>query len=315
VKKHQIEKLGLKRTMFSKDLANLKTETLVDGHHKKFLKDRSLIDPTEPATGYSASLVPVPRSGTDVFKGFADLWSTAEDISFWDIGLAGELLISDPANRAKIYKPTTLENGTIVPAMAGWQFPKHKGLMDIQGSVPGFSAFLSRFTDPSELVCVTLLANKDGIDFTNLARQIASAFDPKLQSGVDDRRLLVVESVFDVEETMRRAEAALKAAGVPIFAKFDHSKNADEVALKLPPTQVIVFGAPQVGTGLMQANPAISIELPLRFSVWQDAKGRVWAAAPRIDSLAADYEIRDHPAIPKTQTLLERILKSSTAAY
>lgn len=48
--------------------------------------------------------------------------------------------------------------------------------MDIKGSIEGYSSFLSRFTDPQELVCVTLLANKENIDFTNLGRKIAAAF-------------------------------------------------------------------------------------------------------------------------------------------
>ena len=35
---------------------------------------------------------------------------------------------------------------------------------DIKGGVPGFSSYICRFTDPSELVCVTLTANKEGVD-------------------------------------------------------------------------------------------------------------------------------------------------------
>ena len=106
-----------------------------------------------------------------------------------------------------IYKPIRLDNGKIVPAMAGWQFPHHKGLMDIKGGVPGFSSYICRFTDPSELVCVTLTANKEGVDLTNLARRIAGALDPKLGSGhLDDDSLYLYESVFGVDETMERIE-------------------------------------------------------------------------------------------------------------
>ena len=52
--------------------------------------------------------------------------------------------------------------------------------MDIRGNVTGFSCYLSRFTDPSEQVCVTLCANKDGVDLEELARRIAGAFDRRL---------------------------------------------------------------------------------------------------------------------------------------
>jgi len=46
--------------------------------------------------------------------------------------------------------------------------------------------------------------------------------------------------------------------------------------MKLPPNKVIVFGSPKVGTLLMQQDPSISLELPLRISVWEDADGKVW---------------------------------------
>ncbi len=48
-----------------------------------------------------------------------------------------------------------------------------------RGEENGFSSLLSRFTHPDELVCVTLLANAEGLDLSQLARKIAGAYDPK----------------------------------------------------------------------------------------------------------------------------------------
>jgi hypothetical protein len=48
------------------------------------------------------------------------------------------------------------------------------------GSANGFSSLLSRYTAPSELVCVTLLANKEGLDLNDLAVRIAAAHNAKL---------------------------------------------------------------------------------------------------------------------------------------
>lgn len=87
-----------------------------------------------------------------------------------DRAAARRIPVKSPENRAFLYRPTTVANGTVVPAMAGWQFPRHPGFMEIKGSSPGFSAYLSRFTAPGDLVCVTLLANKEGLDLTGLAR-------------------------------------------------------------------------------------------------------------------------------------------------
>ena len=317
VTKNQIEALGLRHTCFQEDLVKLREENVAanGNKHKDFLKDRTLIDPTEHATGYTADLTTVPTGSSSPAKGFGDIWASAEDISLWDIGLAGSLLIAKPENRALIYHPTKLDNGKVVPSMAGWQFYHHKGLMDIKGTSSGFSSCLGRFTDPSELLCVTLLANKEGIDFTNLARRIASAFNSSLQSGGDDRNLFLRESAFGVDETMTRIEAELKRRDIPVFAKFDHAQNAKEVNLELRPTRVIVFGSPAVGTDLMQADQSISLELPLRISVWEDAKGSVWVAFPRMGKLMVAYGQEGSPTAFRIQSLLEEIAAKACSAY
>ena len=321
VRKNQLDYLGLKQIFFTDELNQVKNEDLAQngGKHKIFTRDKDYINPMEPSTGYkeeNGELIATGRQASHALKGFSDIWSSAENISHWDIALAGSILISKPENRDIIYKPTSLANGRVVPAMAGWQFYAHKGLMDIKGNAPGHSAFLSRFTDSSELVCVTLLANKEGVDLTNLARRIAAAFDNgKLGTGSNDNELYTFESQLNVKETMANIEANLKQNGVPVFAKFDHSANAQSAGLELLPTEVIVFGAPKVGTQLMQQNPSISIELPLKISVWQDATGSVWVTFPQMKKLASRYGLENNPVIEKMQNMLEKLAVKSASIY
>ncbi len=321
VKKYQIDYLGLQQTYFGEDLAKVKQEdvTATANVHQTFKNDKDYINPSETTTGYvekDGKLVAAPAISATSLKGFSDIWASAENVSHWDIGLAGNVLITKPENRDMIYKPTKLANGKVVPAVAGWQFYNHKGLMDIKGNVSGHSAFLSRFTDASELVCVTLLANKEGVDLTNLGRRIAAAFDSsKMGTGANDNLLYTYESQFSVAETMKRIEQTLKTMGIPVFAKFDHGKNAEEVGLELRPNQVIVFGSPKVGTKLMQDNPSISIELPLKISVWEDKNGSVWATFPQMRMLAAEYGLEGEPVIGKMQELLEKIVIKSASVY
>lgn len=321
VKKYQIDYLGLEQTYFGEDLAKVKQEdvTTTANVHQTFKKDRDYINPSETTTGYvekDGKLLAAPTVSATALKGFSDIWASAENVSHWDIGLAGGVLIVKPENRDMIYKPTKLANGKVVPAMAGWQFYSHKGLMDIKGNVSGHSAFLSRFTDASELVCVTLLANKEGVELTNLGRKIAAAFDSrKMGTGANDNLMYTYESQFGVDETMARIEQTLQTMGIPVFAKFDHGKNAEEVGLKLLPNQVIVFGSPKVGTALMQENPSISIELPLRISVWEDKNGSVWATFPQMKMMAANYGMENNPVIGKMQELLEKIVTTSASQY
>ena len=114
---------------------------------------------------------------------------------------------------------------------------------------------------------------------------------------------------------MQRLERELAKRRIPVFAKFDHARNAREAGLELRPTTVLVFGSPKVGTGLMQADQSIALELPLRIAIWQDGAGSTWLGFPRMERLAADYGLQDHPVIPKLQRLLEELVRRAGGVY
>jgi uncharacterized protein (DUF302 family) len=110
--------------------------------------------------------------------------------------------------------------------------------------------------------------------------------------------LTVTTSSADVESTVRSLLAELDRRGIPLFDTVDHGRNATNAGLSMPAEVVIVFGNPSVGTRLMQADPAVGIELPLRLLVW-DADGvtnvgyrdpRELAATYRLDAEAAVLE-------------------------
>ena len=63
-----------------------------------------------------------------------------------------------------------------------------------------------------------------------------------------------------VPETLDRLENILKAKGVQVFARIDHSGEAAKVGLTMPPTQLLVFGNPKAGTPVMLAAPTSAIE-------------------------------------------------------
>jgi uncharacterized protein (DUF302 family) len=44
----------------------------------------------------------------------------------------------------------------------------------------------------------------------------------------------------------------------------------------LEPTELLIFGSAKAGTPLMQANPVVGIDLPLKALVWRDGSGTVW---------------------------------------
>jgi len=120
----------------------------------------------------------------------------------------------------------------------------------------------------------------------------------------------IYERKTDVTEAVAVLEKELEKRAIPIFAKFDHQKNAQGVNLELRQTQVLVFGSPAVGTLLMQENQSIAFELPLRIAVWEDEKGSTCLALPDMASLAEEYGLSGLPVIGKMQTLLDELAAS-----
>jgi uncharacterized protein (DUF302 family) len=88
--------------------------------------------------------------------------------------------------------------------------------------------------------------------------------------------LITIQSHYGPQQTMQRLEAAVKAKGFTVFAHIDHSAQAARADLRLPPTDLLIFGNPKGGTPLMRANQTIGIDLPLKALVWQDEKGATW---------------------------------------
>jgi uncharacterized protein (DUF302 family) len=81
-----------------------------------------------------------------------------------------------------------------------------------------------------------------------------------------------------VAETVEKLKSILLAKGVTLFAVVDHSGEAAKVGMKMPPTQLLIFGSPKAGTPLMLAAPSIAIDLPLKILVWEDSRGKVWVS-------------------------------------
>jgi uncharacterized protein (DUF302 family) len=101
--------------------------------------------------------------------------------------------------------------------------------------------------------------------------------------------LTTVESHFGPKETLDRLEADVKAKGLTVFARIDHSAGATAVGLNLLPTAVLIFGNAKGGTPLMQSNQLIGIELPVKILVWQDTSGKTWLSYVDPADLAKRY--------------------------
>ena len=79
--------------------------------------------------------------------------------------------------------------------------------------------------------------------------------------------LITVASPYDVNETINRLESEIEAKGLTLFTRVDHSANAQKAGEQLPPTQLLIFGNPKVGTPLMNCAATTAIDLPQKILV------------------------------------------------
>jgi uncharacterized protein (DUF302 family) len=84
--------------------------------------------------------------------------------------------------------------------------------------------------------------------------------------------MIVKPSASDYGETVKSLLEAIKARGLTVFARIDHAAGAREAGLELADEQVVLFGNARSGTLLMQHDPRIGIELPLRMLVWRQGE-------------------------------------------
>ena len=118
-------------------------------------------------------------------------------------------------------------------------------------------------------------------------------------------------SPYSVAETLKRVEAVLRGKNLTVFARIDHSGEAEKVGLKMRPTQVIIFGSPKGGTPVMVAAPTVAIDLPLKALVWEDAEGKVWVSYNGPEYLKQRHNIPDELVknIAGAGALLEEAVK------
>ena len=112
--------------------------------------------------------------------------------------------------------------------------------------------------------------------------------------------LTAVESRFSVKETSDRLASELQRRGIMIAARIDHAASARSVGLDMPPTEVIMFGNPRLGTPLMLAQPSVAIELPMKMLVWQDKSGKVMIGYLPPSVLKDRYQISGQDEALKT---------------
>ena len=119
--------------------------------------------------------------------------------------------------------------------------------------------------------------------------------------------MIVTPSVLDYRATMSSLVEAIERRGLTVFARVDHAAGARAAGLELSDEEVVLFGSAKSGTPLMQDDPRIGIELPLRILVWSESDD-VFLAHHDPRELSGAYKVAAHEStLAQMASLLEQL--------
>lgn len=94
--------------------------------------------------------------------------------------------------------------------------------------------------------------------------------------GCDSKKGTFLETVIcenSHADSVNKLKKIIQDKQLTLFETFDHQANAKAVKMNLKPETVVIFGNPKMGTVLMNCNPSMGLDLPLRILVSTDYEG------------------------------------------
>ncbi|MBX0295409.1 DUF302 domain-containing protein [Haloarcula nitratireducens] len=152
-----------------------------------------------------------------------------------------------------------------------------------------------------------------GIGATGVAAGDAEDTTPKDESGdrngdggetndeclFDGPGFVTVESDQAFDATVEAIENRIEQSPLTLMTTVDHAANAESVDMDLPPTTLLLFGNPAVGTQLMQSSRSTAIDLPQKLLVWCE-EGTVNVTYNDPEYLAARHGIEGKEEVIET---------------
>ena len=147
--------------------------------------------------------------------------------------------------------------------------------------------------------------------FTFLLFPFLAAAQPKISCKEVIKPYEDFQSPLAFEETVVALQKTLNSKGITVFATIEHHKAAEAVGESMSPATVLIVGNPKVGTALMQENPLLAIELPLKILVYKEGE-TVKIRYEKIAAIAEKYHIKQNfGTAERIDAAMQQLIKSS----
>ena len=122
---------------------------------------------------------------------------------------------------------------------------------------------------------------------------VAASFAASAQS-VDG--VIKVKSAYSMDETIARIKDDIAKKGIMFFSAIDQQALAAKAGIELPPSTLLTFGNPALGSQFITAKAEAGLDWPVRLLVQQDDRGTVWAVYTDFGYIAKRHGITSRDA-------------------
>ena len=121
----------------------------------------------------------------------------------------------------------------------------------------------------------------------------------------------IINSRYDFAATVTALETAIQEKGMTLFARIDHQAAAQAAGLDMQPATVLIYGSPKAGTPLMQNDPTLALQLPLKVLITEN-DGKVQVLLNSAEQVVARSNT-PYSAVENTLANAEKLIRATVA--
>ena len=145
----------------------------------------------------------------------------------------------------------------------------------------------------------------------NLIRRFLLTLPMLATAALAQNAPLTIDSRYDFAATVTALETAIQEKGMTLFARIDHQAAAKEAGLDMQPATVLIYGSPKAGTPLMQNDPTLALQLPLKVLITEN-DGKVQVLMNSAEQVVARSNT-PYSAVENTLANAEKLIRVTVA--
>lgn len=145
----------------------------------------------------------------------------------------------------------------------------------------------------------------------NLIRRFLLTLPMLATAALAQNAPLTIDSRYDFAATVTALETVIQEKGMTLFARIDHQAAAKEAGLDMQPATVLIYGSPKAGTPLMQNDPTLALQLPLKVLITEN-DGKVQVLLNSAEQVVARSNT-PYSAVENTLANAEKLIRATVA--